>query len=136
MELLTQFDPIVLKTVELCRLILDQPEFQKIQRDVDAFMNNSEAQEQYTRLNEKGEYLQMKQSQGLQISSEEIVEFEKIRETLLKNPVARGFIDAQEGMHKIQESVNRYISKTFELGRVPEAEDLAGGCGSGCGCHH
>ncbi len=136
MELLTQFDPIVLKTVELCRLILDQPEFQKIQRDLDAFMNNPEAQQQYEKLNDKGEYLQVKQSQGLQIGSEEIVEFEKIRETLLKNPVARGFIDAQEGMHRIQESVTLYITKTFELGHVPAPEDLAGGCGSGCGCHH
>jgi hypothetical protein len=29
------------------------------------------------------------------------------------------------------------VSKTFELGRVPEESDMeSGSCGSGCGCHH
>jgi len=37
----------------------------------------------------------------------------------------------------IQESINKYLSKTLELGRVPSTEDLAeGSCGSGCGCDH
>jgi hypothetical protein len=40
-------------------------------------------------------------------------------------------------MQHIQDEVNQFVSKTFELGRVPSAEDLEGGsCGPGCGCHH
>ncbi len=41
-------------------------------------------------------------------------------------------------MQKLQQSVSQYVSKTFELGRVPEESDLesSGSCGSGCGCHH
>ena len=39
--------------------------------------------------------------------------------------------------HKIQESVMSYVTKTFELGRVPAAEDFdSGSCGTGCGCAH
>ena len=30
----------------------------------------------------------------------------------------------------------QFVSKTFELGRVPTLEDFSSGeCGSGCGCH-
>jgi len=37
----------------------------------------------------------------------------------VNNPVARGFLDAQESLHKIQDSIQQYVSKTLELGRVP-----------------
>jgi hypothetical protein len=54
----------------------------------------------------------------------------------LNNPVARGFLDAQEELQQVQQSVHKYIKKTLELGRMPAEEDLAeGSCGHGCGCH-
>ena len=84
---------------------------------------------------EKGQALNQKQQFSMPISNEEIADFETHRETLIKNPVARGFIDAQEELHKIQSSVNQYVTKTMELGRVPQEEDF-GSCGHGCGCHH
>jgi cell fate (sporulation/competence/biofilm development) regulator YlbF (YheA/YmcA/DUF963 family) len=86
---------------------------------------------------EKGDALQHKQQMGLPLDGGEIAEFEKNREALLNNPVATNFLTAQQQMHKIQESVMQYVSKTFELGRVPEAEDFpAEGCGPSCGCGH
>jgi hypothetical protein len=73
----------------------------------------------------------------LELAAAEISAFDKEREAFFSNPVGNGFVDAQEAMHHIQEEVNQFVSKTFELGRVPSAEDLEGGsCGSGCGCHH
>jgi hypothetical protein len=54
---------------------------------------------------------------------------------LLNNPVARGFLDAQEAMHGIRETINSFVSKSLELGRLPEAGEMEGGCGHGCGCH-
>jgi hypothetical protein len=85
----------------------------------------------------KGQMLNDKQQRALPLSGEEISDFEKHREELLNNPVARGFLDAQEALHDIQESVQKYVAKTLELGRVPTEEDLGGGsCGHGCGCHH
>ncbi len=60
----------------------------------------------------------------------------RIAYALLKNPVAVGFLDAQEEMHEIQNIVKKTVGKTIELGRIPLAEDLSeGSCGSGCGCH-
>ena len=86
----------------------------------------------------KGQALQEKQHHGQPLDPAEISAFEKDRDALLKNPVASGFLDAQEEMHDLQHSVQKTVAKTIELGRIPAAEDLAegGSCGSGCGCHH
>jgi cell fate (sporulation/competence/biofilm development) regulator YlbF (YheA/YmcA/DUF963 family) len=125
------------KTRELCQTILEQPEFQTVRRDVDNFLNDADAKAQYEKLAEKGEYLHHKQHQGLPLSGEEISEYEGMRETFMANPVARGFLNAQQAMQKVQETVGQYVSKSLELGRVATDEDMdSGGCGSGCGCDH
>jgi cell fate (sporulation/competence/biofilm development) regulator YlbF (YheA/YmcA/DUF963 family) len=129
--------PVIQKTRDLCQTILDQPEYRQIRERIDAFMGDDGAKNQYQSLMEKGDALQHKQQMGLPLDGAEIAEFEKNRELLLSNPVAANFLTAQQQMHKIQESVMQYVSKTFELGRVPEAEDFPSeGCGSGCGCAH
>ena len=104
---------------------------------VDAFMASEEAKSQYQNLMEKREFLEHKQQTGSQISDEEIADFNQQRDALVNNPVARGFLDAQQEMHRVQESVNQYLSKTLELGRLPTDEDFgSGSCGSSCGCSH
>ena len=133
----TTQDNIQQKTRELCQAIVEQPEFQEMRQQIDAFMGDEAAKLLYQSVMEKGETLQYKQQTGSPLSSDEITAFEKDRDALVNNPVARGFLDAQEQMHKVQETVGQYVSKTFELGRMPTEEDLSGGsCGSGCGCHH
>jgi cell fate (sporulation/competence/biofilm development) regulator YlbF (YheA/YmcA/DUF963 family) len=122
------------KTAELCQSILDEPEFQAVRRKVDDFMADDSARSLYQAVVEKGEHLQHKQSMGAPLSDEEVAEFEGQRGALMANPVAQGFIEAQETMHGLQQSVGKHLAKTFELGRVPTSDDM-GGCGSGCGCH-
>ena len=133
----TTEDTIVLqKTRELCQSIVDQPDYRQIRERLDAFMSDDAAKSQYQLVMEKGDALQQKQQFGMPMDNNEIAEFEKNREALLGNPVARDFLEAQQQMHKIQESVMQHVSKTFELGRVPTPEDFPSeGCGSGCGCH-
>ena len=128
---------IIQKTKDLCQTLADQPEFQRIRRSIDAFMADEEAKNQYQRVMEKGDMLQYKQRSGQPLDDAEITEFEKNREVLLNNVLARDFLEAQQQMHKIQESVMQYVGKTFELGRVPTQEDFSsGGCGASCGCGH
>ena len=127
------------KTRELCQTILDQAEFQSVRRDVETFMGNNEAKGQYELLAEKGEYLHHKQHEGVSLTPEEINEYEALRTSFMANPVAKGFLNAQETMQRMQETVGQYVSKTLELGRIPTDEDFeseGGGCGSGCGCGH
>ena len=130
-------DAVRQKTLELCEIIVQQPQFQSIRQRVDSFMADPKAQQQYQSLTEKGRSLHEKQHQGLPLDGREIAAFESERDALLGNPVAKAFIDAQEEMHEMQEGVHTVINKPFELGRLPADEDLKGGsCGEGCGCHH
>lgn len=125
------------KTKELCQIIVAQPEMLSIRKRIDAFISDTSARNQYEAVTTKGQTLHEKQHNGQPLVDAEISDFEKSRAVLLANPVARGFLDAQEELHEIQHSIQKQISKTLELGRVPTAEDLKeGSCGEGCGCHH
>jgi hypothetical protein len=44
------------------------------------------------------------------------------------------FLDAQQEIQSLRQDITQYITKTFELGRVPAPEDLSS-CGHGCSCH-
>jgi cell fate (sporulation/competence/biofilm development) regulator YlbF (YheA/YmcA/DUF963 family) len=125
------------KTQELCEAIIAQPEMIAIRKRIDTFLADDNTRSLYDALMSKGQALQEKQHHGQPLEPAEISDFEKSRETLLKNPVATGFLDAQEEMHTIQSSIQKRIAKTLELGRLPVEADLEeGSCGHGCGCHH
>jgi cell fate (sporulation/competence/biofilm development) regulator YlbF (YheA/YmcA/DUF963 family) len=125
------------KTRELCQTIINQPEMISIRKRIDTFLADAGARGQYEAVMSKGQALQEKQAQSQPLGGAEIADFEKHRDALLKNPVASGFLDAQEELHEIQHSIQKHIAKTLELGRLPTADDLDGGsCGQGCGCHH
>jgi cell fate (sporulation/competence/biofilm development) regulator YlbF (YheA/YmcA/DUF963 family) len=125
------------KTQELCAAIVSQPEMAGIRRRIDAFLADAPARGQYELVNTKGQALHEKQHAGQPLKGEEIADFEKHRDALLQNPVARGFLEAQDELHEMQHQIQRYIHKTFELGRLPTEADLAeSSCGDGCGCHH
>ena len=140
MHIQTEDTIVIQKTRELCQTILDQPEVQSLRKKMEAFLADEATRGQYESLVGKGDLLQQKRQSGLPLQDAEVDDFEKHREAFLKNPVARGFLDAQDEMQKIQQSVSQYVGKTFELGRVPEAADLDSGCcgggGHSCGCSH
>ena len=137
MQTQTESNAVLEKTRELCQTIVDDPALGLIRQRVDAFLANDQARGQYESVMSKGQALQEKQQRAEPLTSEEISDFEKHREQLLGNPIARGFLDAQEQLHEIQHSIHKYVSKTLELGRVPGPEDLEESCGhGGCGCHH
>ena len=125
------------KTNELCEAILEQIQTGGIKTRIDTFLSDATAKGQYEALMSKGQALQEKQHHGSPLDPTEIAAFEADRDALLKNPIASGFLDAQEEMHELQSTVKKMVAKTVELGRIPAAEDLAegGSCGSGCGCH-
>src|SRR5436190_12557983 len=131
----SQDTPVLQKTRELCQTLTEQPEFKQIWERINSFMNDEGAKAQYQLVMEKGEMLQHKQQMGMPLNNDEILDFENQRDLLVNNPVAKAFLEAREEMSKVQQSVGEYVSKTFELGRLPGDEDFHGGsCGSGCGC--
>jgi cell fate (sporulation/competence/biofilm development) regulator YlbF (YheA/YmcA/DUF963 family) len=137
MQITLEESPVMQKTRELCQTILDDPSLRAIRQRIDTFMADDSARSQYDGVVEKGQALQQKQQMSMPLSGEEVAEFEKQRDALLQNPIARDFLDAQEELHEVQHSVQKLVSKTLELGRLPTEEDLnGGGCGNGCGCGH
>jgi len=127
METTLEQTDITRKTRELCQAILDQPNMPSIRQRVDAFMADEQTRGQYDTVMNKGQALQQKQQLSLPLSGEEIADFEQHRDSLMQNPVARGFLDAQEELHNVQQSIQQYVSKTLELGRLHSEEDLQGG---------
>jgi cell fate (sporulation/competence/biofilm development) regulator YlbF (YheA/YmcA/DUF963 family) len=138
MESTIEETTITRKTRELCQTILDEPSMQALRQRIDTFMADEQTKTQYDGLIAKGQALQEKQQQSQPLTGEEIADFEQHRDSLLKNPVAREFLDAQQELHEVQESIHKYVSKTLELGRLPSEDELcSGGCGDhGCGCSH
>ena len=136
MQTQTEESVVTQKTRELCQVILSQPEVQAMRQRIETFMANDDVRTQYDNLMIKGQALQQKQQSGMPLDGGEINDFEQARDKFVNNPVAKNFLDAQEEMQKLQESVGRYVAKSFEPGRVPEANEIeSGSCGSGCGCH-
>ena len=95
------------KTRELCQTILDQPSYQTTRQQIETFLINDEAKSRTRAVVEQSELLNHKQHSGVPLSPEEISGFGAKRTALMEHPVARGFLDAQEQLHKIQESIQQ-----------------------------
>lgn len=144
-NLQTEETPVVRKTKELCQTIIEQPGYQEMKKSILEFLANDEARAQYQRLCDLQETLHHKSHAGEEILDAEVSEFERLEQLFMANPLAQGFIQAQQAMQKIEQSITQHVRKTFELGRVPQDADFeeqGGGCcggggggGGGCGCH-
>lgn len=135
MDTATATSQITQRTLDLCQAIAEQPDFRALKESLDAFMGDERLKFQYQQVNDLGQLLQMKQSDGLALQPEEIAQFESLRQEFLGNPTAQGFLDAQQQLQQLHQAVGKLIDKTFELGRRPTDEDLQdGSCCGGCGC--
>lgn len=136
MQTTAQESAIKQKTLDLCQALIEEPQMKSIRQRIDTFMQDEKSRSQYDTLVSKGQSLQEKERNATPLTSEEISAFEEERDALLKNPVARGFLDAQQEMHEVRETIQKYVTRTLELGRIPTEDDFGGCCDSGCGCGH
>lgn len=140
MSVETDKNPIIEMTEKLCEAILEQPEYKEINEKLNTFTYNENSKVLYQSLYEHQMRLQQKQQQGLPVSEEETQAFQAEYEALLEDEAARGFIEAQQAIEQIEQTVNMYVSNTIKLGRVPTPADFqasSGSCGcggGGCGC--
>ena len=138
MDITSQDGGIIQKTMELCQAVVEQPDFQALKQKLDAFMADELVKFQYSQLNDLGNMLQHKQDNGEPLKEDEIAKFDVLRAELMKNPVAQGYLDAQQELRKLHEAVGRFLNKTFEIGAKPAYTDVYDGscsdCGSCSGC--
>ena len=98
-------------------------------------MEDDEAKGLFSEMQTKGESLQMKQQSGVELTAGEVEEYNKIREKMLENDTANAFVQAQESIQSVHQTLGNWVSLVFENGRMPTDEEFAGHCGPGCGCH-
>ncbi len=144
MTMLAEQTSIASKTKELCAAITEDPQFLRLQADVERFLADNSAKLQYQSVHEKGEELHHKQHAGVELGAGEIKAFEDARDALFNNKVAADFMDAQRILEAVQKDIGKTVSLTLELGRVPTDEEIeeaknGGGCcggnsGGGGGC--
>ena len=145
MSIIADDSSVMVKTRELCETILSDSEFTSMKDKMENFYGNEEACLQFQSLQELGDGLNQKQQAGVQLGEAEIKEFDDRKSELFKNAVVTEFLQAQQELQVLQQSVSQYVGMTLELGRIPTEEDFAaaaqsgGGCcggggGGGCGC--
>jgi len=120
------------KTKELCEAILEDPKLKAAFADIETFLEDDDAKKAFSEMQEKGQELQAKQQTGIELTAGEVEEFNKMREAVEGNPIASGFLAAQNDMHEVQTNINNWIGMTFELGRIPTEEDFKAS-GESCG---
>lgn len=131
------------KARELCQYVVDQPDFAAGRRQIEAFLDDAEAQSVYRAWQEKAQELHRMGHEGLQPNDSDLQEFEHLRQAVFSNEIASSFTEAEEKMNGIFATVTKLLQQTLQLGRVPSAEEMAanesgccgGGGGGGCGCH-
>ena len=139
MSILSTDSSVMEKTRGLCQAIVNDEGFKAMHADVEAFLTNDEAREAYKGVHEKGAELQDKQRIGVELTAQEMTDFEIAREQLMQNPVVVSFMQAQQELQMLQKQVNDQLGLTIELGRLPTEEEIfeagsgGGCCGGGCG---
>jgi len=144
MSIISTESSVMVKTRELCEAIVADDAFKTMHSDVEAFLSDDSAREAYKGVHEKGAELQDKQRIGVELTAQEMTDFELAREELLQNSVVTAFMQAQQELQMLQKQVNDQLGLTIELGRMPTEQELmeassGGGCcggsgGGGCGC--
>ncbi len=122
------------KTRDLCEAILVDPKLKAAFSDIESFQADKEAQEIFNAVAQKEQELGAKQQAGVELTAGEVEDYKKLVSAVEGNQVANGFLQAQQMMHEIQNTVNTWIGMTMELGRVPTEEDFkqsGESCGSG-----
>lgn len=122
----------------LCETLVSEEQFKSLHNDIESFLSNDEARLAYQNVHELGDSLNQKQSAGVELSDNEINEFEEAREQVLANDLVNKFMDAQHELQIVQKLINQHVGLTIELGRVPTNEEVSeaqhGGCCGGGSC--
>ncbi|HWB05125.1 MAG TPA: YlbF family regulator [Verrucomicrobiales bacterium] len=126
------------KIRELCEALLQDDGVQSARERIERFLQNPDATRNYAKLANLSESLHQKQMQGEEVTEQEAETFESLRDEVMSNPAVQDFAEARGTLQEIEGVIMSYVSRTFEIGRVPSESDIAprgGSCGSGCGCH-
>lgn len=124
----------------LCEAIAADPDIIAARQDAEAFLANEQAVALYRDVVTLGRNLEQQHRSGMEIEEEEINRFQSLQSKADADDRIQAFTAAQGVLQEVATSVNGFVTKTLEKGRVPSTDEVFGGggggsCGSGCGCH-
>jgi cell fate (sporulation/competence/biofilm development) regulator YlbF (YheA/YmcA/DUF963 family) len=135
------------KIHDLCQAILTDAQVSSSREQIDAFLEDDDAREIYAAVMQKSDELQQKQRSGAELTDEDIIEYNRLRDRAFSDPRVQSFQMARGHIQEVEDKIVAYVEKTLELGRIPTPDEVVrqgggccgggggGGCSSGgCGC--
>lgn len=125
----------------LCATIAADPDIQSARSAAETFLADEQSVSLYREVMTLGRSLEQRHRSGAELEPAEISRFQSLQDQADKNEGIQNFMAAQDTLQSVASTLNTYISKTLEKGRVPAAEEIAssgccgGGGGGGCGCN-
>lgn len=119
------------KARELCGFILESPEYEVLQGRFETFEKDTTAQKIHHAWRERDYELQRQHREGNMPTKDQIAELEKLRTAALENEVVVDYVESEQALSKMFQTVMKVVQKSLETGRVPTDEELSECCGSG-----
>ena len=126
------------KLHDLCEAIAADAEVREAREQAEAFLADADAVALYREMARANHEFEERHHSGERISDAEASRFATLRQQAESNELIRNFIGAQGVLQTVADTVNGFVTKTLEKGRIPTHDEVfakSGGCGSGCGCH-
>ena len=111
-------------TEALCNLLAKEDKVVASKAKIGLFFQNPEATKLFEEVNAYGEELRNKHLAGMPPTEEEISKFDALRENVIKNDAARGFLEARQTIDELLNTINHYLGMTIDLGRAPTPEEI------------
>ena len=111
-------------TEALCNLLAKDDQVVASKAKIGLFFQNPEATKLFEEVNAYGEELRNKHLAGMPPTEEEISKFDTLRENVVKNDAARGFLEARQTIDELLNTINHYLGMSIDLGRAPTPEEI------------
>jgi len=140
----TLLAPSITAQIEaLCAAIAADPEIQSARNAAETFLADEQAVSLYREVMTLGRSLEQRHRSGAELEPTDISRFQSLQDQADQHELIQSFMSAQDSLQTVASTVNGFITKTLEKGRVPALEEVmgsGGGCcggggGGGCGCN-
>ncbi len=131
--------PAITAQIEaLCAAIAADPEIQSARNAAETFLADEQAVSLYREVMNLGRTLEQRHRSGAELEPSDVARFQSLQDQADHHDGIQSFMAAQDALQSIANTVNGFITKTLEKGRVPALDEVmgGGGCcgGGGCGC--
>ncbi len=135
-------EDLVGRTIALAGALAQSQKVIAAKARIGLFYQNSAATDLFRKVSEYGEKLQEKRAAGMQLSEQEINQFDELRKNVVENPLCKDFLDAREQLDTILATIHQYLIMAIEKGTAPTDEEVAANmqqqysaCSCGGECH-